>query len=99
MGYPQHEKKVKHIIFKFSGDVNDIYVDAYSDGYVSNSSGIELLDKYNSIDITSAKFDISKKRLPSKCRNFAIKMIVRETQEFYLQSVGYIFKLGKMRDF
>lgn len=98
MGYPMHEKKLKNVIFKLGGDLNEIYVDSYGDGYITNSVGLEPLSKTNDIDLMTARYDLMKERLPSKCRNFAIRMVVRETNELFVQSIGYIFKLGKVRE-
>ena len=98
MGYPMHEKKFKNVIFKFGGDTNQLYVDTYGDGYLTNSDMIEPLTKTAVVDIEPAKFDLTKERLPAKCRNFAIRVLAREVSELTLMSIGYIFKLGKVRE-
>jgi len=80
------------------GDVNEVYVDSYGDGYITNSIGLEPLTKTADIDLSTARYDLTKERIPTKCRNFALRMVVREANELYLQSIGYIFKLGKVRE-
>lgn len=96
-GLPNHEKKIKNVIFKIGGENNDIYVESYGDGYYTNGLGLESVEKTADIDITTSQYNLNKERIPTKCRNFTIRMVVRDTNELYVQSIGYIFKLGKVR--
>lgn len=98
MGYPLHEKKIKMVVFKFDGDVSLLYVDVYGDGYLEGSEMLEPIESTDVLDLASAKFSLNKERLPSKCRNYAFRVKVRETGAFSLLSVGYVFKLGKVRE-
>ncbi len=99
MGYPTHEKKFKHLVFKFGGEVNDIYIDTFADGYPSNSDEIVSANRDEDVDLASARFTLNKERLPSKCRNLAVRVKVKDAKELFVQSLAYVFKLGKVREF
>lgn len=98
MGYPTHEKKFKHVIFKLGGEVNTVYAETYSDGYFVQEAEIEPEYRETSEDLQSAKYSINKERLPSRGRNMAVKVTVMGAKELVLQSLAYLFKLGKVRD-
>lgn len=97
MGYPAHEKKFKHIIFKIGGDPNYIYVETYADGYFVEEITIDPTER-NLEDLESAKYQLSKERLPSRCRNMAVRVTVKDAKELVIQSLSYLFKLGKVRN-
>jgi hypothetical protein len=99
MGYPTHEKKFKHVIFKIGGQLNHIYVDTFADGYNAHSEEITSLTRDEDVELGGARYTLNKERLPSKCRNFAVRVKVKDAKELFVQSLAYVFKLGKVREF
>lgn len=99
VGYPTHEKKFKHIIFKFGGDLNYIYAETYADGYKVDEIEVVPEDHDEEEELQSAKYRLNKERLPSRCRNLAVRVTVKDAKDHVVQSLGYLFKLGKVRDY
>lgn len=99
LGYPSHEKKIKHISFKLGGNVGlkQLIIDVFGDGYMVHSYEQDASIHPNPLDIESARFEINKYRLPTKCRNVAIRITTKSSFGMSLGTITYTYKLGKIR--
>ncbi len=100
LGYPIHEKKFKHIVLKFGidTDINNVYAEVFGDGVKFHDTTIVYPDVSDPVEIESSRFVLTKERLPTKCRNIAVRVTVVDAISVSLQALAYVFKLGKVRD-
>lgn len=100
LGYPLHEKKLKHIAFKFGGEagIKRFYVQIFGDGVEKHDIVLEEKIESTVLDIAQSRFRLDKSRLPAKCKNLIIRISTDSSLGISLRSIGYIFKLGKVRE-
>jgi len=100
VGYPIHEKKFKHVAFKLGGEaeINTIYVETFGDGIKHQDVALTYDAESPDVELESARFMVKKERLPAKCRNLAVRVTIYDAFNTTIQSIGYLFKLGKVRE-
>jgi hypothetical protein len=100
LGYPLHEKKLKHVAFKFGGEagIKRFYIQVFGDGVEKHDIVLEEKIESTVLDIAQSRFRLDKSRLPAKCKNLVIRIVTDSTFGISLRSIGYIFKLGKVRE-
>lgn len=99
MGYPLHEKKYKYVSFKFGGEAStkNIYAEIFGDGVPYHDTTLEPVPPSTSIEMNSSRYILTKERFPTKCRNISVAVTTDSALGMSLQSMSYIYKLGKVR--
>ena len=100
LGYPLHEKKVKNAIFKTNGQtgLKQMEIEIYADGHMVHSELIEERISEIPIDLASSSFRLDKRRVPTRFKNIGFRLFTDSELGINLSSIGYIFKLGKVRE-
>lgn len=100
LGYPMHEKKIKNIMFKMSGQagIKSFNIDIFADGYRVHTELLEEKLSNAPLDLGSSEFRLDKLRLPTRFKNVSVRMETTSVLGINLGSIGFIFKLGKVRE-
>lgn len=99
-GYPIHEKKIKNIILKMTGEagLKSFFIKLYSNGHLSGEVNLQVKPSSGTADIESSQFRLDKERIPARFKNLSLVLSTDSSFGVNISSISYIFRLGKVRD-
>lgn len=99
-GYPIHEKKVKNVVVKTSIGAPDktISIELSANGYFEHFENLPTKPSKPGALIESSVFRFDKLRLPTKFKNLVLYLSTNSQYGFNINSISYVYKLGKVRE-